>query len=539
MALKARDCLRIAMPAKNCSATWASASSEKRRLLITRLSDASKGFGCMRVVKVISAGLVVALAVWLWWYWDATSVAAQSGTVAWSEPIRLSNPEFQAWAPAIVSDMAGNVHVMWSQTMTENPPPAEGDTLFYARWDGQQWSEPRDVLVSPEGGAEFPDLAVTPDGTLHAVWGTGGTGSKLMYARAPACCANDARNWSQPISLGMPVNLTTALVADERGRLHAAFASLETGNIVYRRSDDGGITWPVWVDIPGGMHQNDEFTVYPRLAVDGRGRVHAAWTVRPWPGRLVMYARSDDGGDTWNEPQMIDSADRADYAAGYGPYLIDVETYGEDEVHLIWDGAPTVERNHIWSSDGGNTWSGPDLLFPEITGVGRSGWNDMVMDSASTLHAVSIGGPLHASWSETAWSHSTDIAQQQYEGVGEWMRIALSLGNQLHVVWNDKNNQPFSVWYVSGEIVEAPAIAAQPLPTAMTTPTLVAAPTVAASPVTELVTPTVGVQPDLDNNGLPDNTTLPNPGEALLIGLIPALLIVGIVFVVSIWRARQ
>jgi len=491
----------------------------------------------MSVVKVISGGLVVALAVWLWWYWDATSVAAQSGTVVWSEPIELSNPAVQAWAPAIASDMAGNVHVMWSQTMTEDPPPGEGDTLFYARWDGEQWSSPTDVLVSPQGAAtEFPDLAVTPDGTLHAVWGTGGITSKLMYARAPACCANDARNWSQPVSLGMPVNLTTALVADEQGRLHIAFASLETGNIVYRRSDDGGITWPVWVEIPGGMHQNDEFTAYPRLAVDGRGRVHAVWTVRPWPGRLVMYARSDDGGETWNEPQMIDSADRMDYEEGYGPILIDVETHGDDEVHLIWDGAPTVERNHIWSSDGGDTWSAPSLLIPEITDAGRSGWNDMVVDSAATLHAVALKQPWHASWSGGIWSRSTDIGTEKTR-CAEWMRITLSLGNRLHVVWVDRCTQPNPVWYVQGQM-SAPAVAAQALPTVMPTPTW-AAPTVAPSPITESVPPLVRVQSDLDNSGLPHNKTLPNPAEALLIGLIPALLIVGMVCVVSIWRARQ
>jgi len=478
----------------------------------------------MSVGKVISGGLVVALAVWLGWYWDAASVAAQSGTVVWSEPIQLSNPEVQAWAPAIAADMAGNVHVMWSQTMTENPP-GQGDTLFYARWDGERWSSPIDVLVSPEGAAEFPDLAVTPDGMLHAVWGTGGINSKLMYARAPACCANDARNWSQPISLGMPVNLTTALVADEQGRLHVAFASLETDNIVYRRSDDGGITWPVWVEIPGGMHQNDEFTAYPRLAVDKRGRVHAVWTVMPYPGRFVMYVRSDDGGNTWNDPQMIDSADRKDYEEGYGPIFIDIEMHGEDEVHLIWDGAPTVERNHIWSSDGGNTWSEPSLLIPEISIAGRSGWNDMVVDNANTLHAVALGRPWHASWSGGGWSRSTAIGQAP---CAEWMRIALSLGNRLHVVWWDSCSR--SVWYVQGE-TPAPALPTLPLALVPTsTPTPAATPTAVGSPVAEMA------QPRSDNS-TPSGASS-NPMGAVVVGLIPALFIVGIVFVVSILHMR-
>ena len=429
--------------------------------------------------------------------------------------------------------------------MSGDPTSYGGDTLFYARWDGEVWSWPVDVLVSPRGSAAwYPDLAVTPDGTLHAVWNSAGAPGELMYSHAPACCADDPRNWSPPVSLGMPVLDAPALAADDQGRLHAAFASSETGNIVYRRSDDGGATWPVWVNILGEMYQADEYAIYPRLAVDARGRVHIVWTVLPWPGRLVMYARSDDGGDTWSEPQVIDSVYYGHYASaatgpGWGPILIDVETFGEDEVHLMWDGAPTVERNHVWSSDGGETWSGPNLLFPETTGVGRSGWNDMVIDSTGTLHVVSLGGPLYDTWPGGDPSRSTLIAQGRETEGAELMRIALSLGNQLHVVWHDKGTgQPYPVWYVAGEMVEVPAVTAQPWPTVMPTPALAAAPTVVPSPITESVKPTVRVQTDLDNDNLPDSRTSPNPAEAILIGLIPALLIVGLAFVVSIWRAR-
>jgi len=490
-----------------------------------------------RLTKFISAGLFISLAAWMWGDWNTTTITAQSD-VLWSEPIQLSELEVDAWAPAIAADKAGNVHVVWSQTMTDRVEGGEGDTLFYARWDGEGWSWPVDVLVSPRGaGAEFPDLAVTPDGTLHAVWGTGGTSSQLMYAHAPACCADHPKNWSQPVSLGMPVNLTTALVADDRGRLHAAFASLETGNIVYRRSDDGGATWPVWADIIGEMHRDDEYTASPRLAVDGRGRVHAVWTVLPWAGRLVMYARSDDGGDVWNELQVIDSADREDYEEGYGPILIDIEVHGEDEVHLMWDGAPTVERNHVWSFDGGDTWAGPDLLFPEFSRVGRSGWNDMVVDSTGTLHAVALG-PLYDIWPGGDPFSSTPIGQGRETEGAEWLRIALSLGNQLHVVWQDKGSgQPYPVWYVTGEIVEAPAVAAQPLPISMPTP--IPTPTTSAHLATESATPIRPTRPVLDN-ALPSRTI--DPVNVVLVGVIPALLIVSLVIVFSTrqiqWRRR-
>jgi hypothetical protein len=461
---------------------------------------------------------------------EVASTLAQPGVVEWSEPIQLSSAGFRAGAPAIIADPAGNVHVLWSQMMSKYEQAAEGDTLFYARWDGKQWTTPIDVLVSPQGGAEFPDLAVTADGMLHAVWSTGGSTSQLMYANAPACCADNPQAWSQPISLGSPVNLTTAIVADAQGRLHVAFGSLDGYHVVYRRSDDGGRSWPIWVDIPAGTLLDDELPAYPRLAVDERGRVHAVWSVLPWPGRAVMYARSDDGGNTWTEPEVIDSPTKTQYAStNYGPTFIDVETHGKDEVHLIWDGAPTVERNHIWSSDGGRTWSTRSPLFPEISQVGRAGWNDMALDSGGTLHAVSLGAPVHATWNGVRWSDSSAVTQSE---IGEWVRISASLGNQLHVVWINKVTEPSAVWYARGVVSTAPAVAPQTLPTYQPNvmPTQLAPPTI----------PIAAVPFSVHSEAIDKSATVDaeSPVLALWVSLIPVFLLMGIVVIVTLLRRR-
>lgn len=353
--------------------------------------------------------------------------------------------------------------------MTADNQGFGGDTLYYAHWDGVKWTEPVDVLVSPQGGAEFPNLTVSPDGTLHAVWDTGGITGRALYAQAPACCASDARNWSKPFSLGAPVATNTAIVADDRGHIHAAFAASDTNTIVYRRSDDGGKTWPVSVEIPGGATRGDETLAYVRLAVDKHGRVHAAWTIMPWPGRAVMYARSEDGGNIWQDPQVIDRYTDG-YAPDYGPMLINVQTRGENEVHLIWDGAPTVERTHVWSADGGVTWSAHSKLFPEVRNAGRAGWNDMAVDSAGVLHAVSLGGPLHATWDGTRWSASEKLVTTGPVSTGgERLRLAISLGNTLHAIWIKKDVEPNTVWYVRAE-TGAPRLMAQPLPVPLPMP---------------------------------------------------------------------
>lgn len=463
-------------------------------------------------------------------------VARGQGAGPWTEAIRLSQPETAVTSnPAITADMAGNVHVMWGQVTLAPPLQTGADTLFYRRWDGQQWSDPIDVLTSPDNGAtEFPELATTPDGMLHAAWSTGGASGKLWYSRAPACCADRAPAWSAPEQLDGGIHGgAIAMISDAQGRLHVAFAEFDTANIVYRRSDDSGLTWSVRVTIPDGTLGDDEYATYVRLAVDGRGRVHAVWSVQPWPGRRVMYARSDDGGDTWNAPQVIDEYDPARYAsAGYGPLWIDVEAHGDDEVHLIWDGAPTVERNHIRSADGGQTWSGPLIVFPELSNVGRAGWNDMAFDGGGALHAVALGQPWHAQWRDGAWSSSKPLSEAGY---AENMRLTVNLGNELHVVWNRVvPDQERSVWYVRGQ-VSAPHALVQALPTPLPTPELSHPPSV--SPAI-MLSPTPTRSPvtwpaDSPRGSASDAT------RSLIASLLPAVALVIVVVSRQLWKRRH
>ncbi|MCC7355145.1 MAG: hypothetical protein IT330_15480 [Anaerolineae bacterium] len=421
--------------------------------------------------------------------------------------------------------------------MTANPPAGEGDTLYYTRWDGVKWTEPIDVLVSPQGAIEWPDMVITPDGMLHLVWDTSGTDGVLFYARAPACCADDLHRWSEPVALQGPMlGGASAILADPQGRIHVLYCSLRSGSVMYMRSDDGGRSWSEPVAISGLDLRNDEFTNWPRLAMDDRGRLHAVWTVMPWPGRAVMYARSDDGGQSWRAPQVIDTASRSDYANNtYGPIYIDVATRGEDEVYLIWDGAPTVERNHTWSADGGKTWSSRTLLFPEITGSGRSGWNDMVVDSAGTLHAITLGGPFHATWEDPGWSASYRIPMPALVSSGaELVRVAISRGNVLHVVWLKKDARPFTVWYARGQST-APQLPVQPLRTPTTEPTRTPLPALSLLPTRAIPSPTP-LPKQLTAEIPPRPPLLTNPTTVALLGAVPAFLLIVIIVAV---RLRQ
>ena len=75
-------------------------------------------------------------------------------SIVWSEPRLLSNPAFVAGPPALATDAAGNVHVMWAELMDGDLQVGEGDALVYTRWDGEQWTWPLDVLATPGGAVE-------------------------------------------------------------------------------------------------------------------------------------------------------------------------------------------------------------------------------------------------------------------------------------------------------------------------------------------------------------------------------------------------
>jgi len=458
----------------------------------------------------------------------AQSLATANSGVTWSDPVRLSDPNIAAGQPALAVDLSGVVHVVWSQTDQVGARIAgEGDTIYYSSFDGENWSRPMDVVVAEEDlAAQFPEVTVTPNGYLHLVYGTGGTNSNLMYIRVHVRHARDIYAWSKPVAIASPAQGQHTFVSDSRGYLYLAYAGVYSKNIHFVMSKDNGETWSREVEVSAGLQRPDEYGIYPRLAISESGRIHLVWNVLPWPGRLAYYAHSDDEGFTWSEPWLFDSSGSSAYREGFGPIVPDIQTFGGNQVHILWDGAPTVERNHIFSLDDGQTWSQPTVVFPEVSGAGRAGWNEMAFDSAGILHAVTIIGPLHSSWDGLGWSKSQDIAVRSYTGDGEMMRIKVGLGNQVHALWLDRNVSPFTVWYARGQSA-APPVAPAPIPDPLPDE-----PVVGPSPTAQTMPfePT----PTLDLGGPVPSSRDFSPGTALAVGVIPTLVIIAVAAVVVI-----
>lgn len=245
---------------------------------------------------------------------------------------------------------------------------------------------------------------------------------------------------------------------------------------MFATSNNSGQNWstPQVIFLAG---RNNELARWGRIAVDERGRLHAVltYTINDPDARygrtdanLLYYLRSDDNGGAWTEPFLV--TPEPDFGE------INVATFGEDVVHLVWNGrAGRHGRYHRWSTDGGQTWRDiAEIIAPApinpIGNGGLTGFPALAVDNTGRLHMVTTAnqGNFYLNWQNNNWSTSTLISTgltgrgvTGRSGSLEQPSIALSEGNRLHVVFHDGFER---IWYM-GAVTDALHEMPIPLPT--------------------------------------------------------------------------
>lgn len=188
---------------------------------------------------------------------------------------------------------------------------------------------------------------------------------------APLIDISDRSDWQTVVDrekgqyLG---HVTTALMPDGR-TIYAVYPKCHAvGQIVLKRSDDGGRTWSERLPVPASFSESLECPTIYRLE-DRAGASRLFIFSGGYPGKV---SRSEDGGRTWTEAQRV-----GDYggivflscveALGGGEYLAMFHDEGEFirggdakkyEVYCAGSGADrrsgVISRT---SEDGGKTWS--------------------------------------------------------------------------------------------------------------------------------------------------------------------------------------
>jgi len=464
---------------------------------------------------------------------------AQSGDVDWSTPVNLFPPyEIGGTGPQnIVADSSGAAHLFWGYTYTDGP--FQEGYIYYARWDGVSWSEPLDILYSPEGRcAAGPLCIVDPKtGVLHLMWigeKIGRQDPRTYYSRAHASDAGSVHAWTPPVVFPyIPYEASDPFFTiDQDGIWHVIYTQ-ETGDhwtIYYIKSTDGGHNWsepsPVEYETPVSTQ-----IIHKSMQIDGRGRLHTTWAEYAIGGRNLFYARSLDGGQTWTPPLEV--------ASGYYQSL-EIAITDQNTIHLLWNGsAGDRGRYHQWSSDGGETWSAP-VRFMHTSGY--AGGPSTVLDSAGILHlATTTGGAgiaLSTYWNGTNWAEPRQIVYGDYT---EHAKLAITEGNRLIVcgIGRTKGYDEFNaIWCATGR-TSAPFVPPKPLPTPAPTPTL--PPTLTTVP-TQTPTATPQSNPgvsSIDTTPYPDDTVRTNPWHQLMAGILPVTLVIAVVIFTRVARHRR
>ena len=294
--------------------------------------------------------------------------------------------------------------------------------LRFARSDdaGKSWSTPVSVNEGEAFGAHsFHALIAGPDGTVYASWINNDPKHQGVWLRASR---DGGRSWEASRAVYPEPTCPccrTALALAKDGTLFLAWRAVFPGDVrdvVVMRSKDGGVSWsaPVrphaddWV-FPGCPHAG------PSLKVDSTGVVHLSW----WTGKPgaagVWYARSLDGGATWNST-AIDTAGT--------PRASHVQlALADGKVVIGWDGGrdgpPGV---FVKASGDGGVSFGPAL---QLSGVGV----------AATFPVLGVvRDSLTVAWTQIGDSAYRALIEAQREPEGEHEHLALPRVGQQEVL---------------------------------------------------------------------------------------------------------
>jgi hypothetical protein len=432
------------------------------------------------------------------------AVLAQSGG-GWSTPLPLG----EYWFPDVAVDGSGRVHTVWSSGV-------EGfDTVMYAAKTVDGWSRPVDIAAMPQiaGGSEAsrPALLLDANQNLHLTY----RDTTVYYTQAPAGGAGVPVYWRAPVDIDE--GYFSRMAIDSQGVLHLVFTQNVYSescrvcyHVFYLRSDDDGFSWSDPLDISVQLTG----AAKPQIIVDRQDNLHVVWESGYGGsyGQLsdpttVMHVASYNGGVSWSRPNM--------FAPGRGQSTsamarnVTIAEDSDGRLIAIWWAVPEDIVYYQLSRDAGVTWSEPAPI-PSVLGIwalyqSRLDSYTTAVDSAGRVHLVMAGRRtpeqttaelLHVIWDGSSWSDSRAIVR--YEGdMPEWPRIAVGLGNQLHVVWFVRDAQSifnsdagnYQVWYASST-TDSPAIAPVEVP-AIPPPT----PIVNAVAAIVIPTPTAQIAP--------------------------------------------
>jgi len=449
-------------------------------------------------------------------------------SLSWSAPTNISRTLTQSSHPLMAIDPSGRVHVSWVEYLGTDYDMTESVVMYTNLFNGI-WTDPVDVLTpSSIGNLETFEMIADSYDSLVLVWRDT---DSINVSTVPAASASNARSWNTT-KLEMGGGFSGAsIVSEEGGALHLVYVR-NTNELVYLFSHDRGQTWSD-PNIVTTADRANQAIQYPCIIVGRDNMLYVSWTLNTaaanWGPHGVWFTSSNDEGALWSTPVEIASG------LGYGWSSLFVDH--ADRLSVAWVGNLLAGgRYQRWSLDRGQTWDMPVVIGAPDVFSGYAGPITLISDSGGTLHAVFSGrgrgreGIWHSVWVADKWSEPESLSVDQIDA--QVVSADIFAGSWIHTVWVEYESD--DIWY-SGIQLNTPVIfAATPIPLVigLKTPTLEPA-------LQETVTSSVSPASVSPISTIPLDAGTPISGNsgirATLFGVVPAMIF--ITFAV-IWSLR-
>ncbi|MCP5100991.1 MAG: exo-alpha-sialidase, partial [Chloroflexi bacterium] len=475
-------------------------------------------------------------------------------TPVWSAPASLIKSTVHILPAQVVAGADDRLHAFWSQSndrvafsRIDQVSTEVGADIYYARLNAGQWSAPRPVLSSPMGKADQIAVASGRRDSLFIVWSSGKDGG-IYFSRAKADNASSETEWIDPVLL--PAPQTTGswpdILVDEEGIIYVAYTIPlnEDRGIYLIRSRDNGDTWSEPLKVFDGLENGWQNVGRPQLTWTLGDNMHMVWTrdVPTSNSTLAMvYARSEDNGATWSEPELVTEETVV---------WSDVLGVGDRTVHRAWLGL-SDSRTLLWhqvSFDNGLTWSDTNRVSDPST---ESGPTSLVLDTNRTPHLLQLAETNEAElllqewiWDGERWQKGDPLDLGLYAVGADALTAVQAPDGNLGVIYgtllmDEDTAEPEDYLVYTSRMLAETGFEPTPLPTLTPTPIPTGTPTPLPEPEP---TPTVSLPP-IDNN--PDSSFSVGPissttsSGGILLGALPAALFVVVVFGIGLYFVKR
>jgi hypothetical protein len=334
-------------------------------------------------------------------------VYAPGGQTRLGEPVNVSrSPRIFSWLPRmlITSTDPIEVYLLWQEIVFSGG--SHGGEIFFARSTdgGKTFSDPINLSNDTAGSGKGRltrhywhngslDLAMGPDGTLYAAW-TEYEGT-LWVSRS----TDRGSRFSRPLRVAGVGDAKPArgpsLAVDPQGAVYLAWTVGEDRAAAIRvaRSTDRGRSFgKPRIAVESGGHADA-----PKIATDRKGAVHLVYAESP-SGPLeryrIQYARSLDGGRTFEAPKVISSRQPEKFESANFPAL---SVDGRDNLYVLWELFP--DRRHYpqglgftSSRDAGSSFAPPMVIRGSVEPA--LGWNGSQQGLLMRKLAVNTAGTI-------------------------------------------------------------------------------------------------------------------------------------------------